>query len=121
MNIARQNDQKDKPTVDVPSSDPEESPTVDVPSPSDKPEPTAVPTEVPAEGILMPNGKFYTNFSTLESAGSYRTLNSSTTGCYAENGSMPILLAEKDECNKGFFCPNSTDNAPPQYVFDARA
>lgn len=79
-------------------------------------DPESAATEIPAEGILMPDGKRYTNFSTLESAGSYRTLNSSTTGCYAENGSMPILLASNDLCNKGFFCPNSTDKAPPQYV-----
>ncbi|KAK7178880.1 hypothetical protein DPSP01_004862 [Paraphaeosphaeria sporulosa] len=90
-------------------------PSESVPTSIDSAEATSLPTEVPAEGMLMPNGKYYTNFSTLESAGSYRTLNSSTTGCYAENGSMPILLAEKDDCNLGFFCPNSTDNAPPQY------
>lgn len=70
--------------------------------------------EIPAEGILMPDGKRYSNFSTFESALTYAVLNSSTTGCYAQNGSMPILLAQKDECNLGFFCPNTTDTAPPQ-------
>lgn len=83
------------------------------PTPSSIPSELSDPDNLPAEGVPF-NGGYYQNFSTLESAGSYATLNSSTTGCYAENGSMPILLAKKDECNLGFFCPNSTDNAPPQ-------
>ncbi|PVH97391.1 hypothetical protein DM02DRAFT_533317 [Periconia macrospinosa] len=28
---------------------------------------------------------------------------------------MPILLAEGDKCNKGFYCKNSTDLMPPQF------
>ncbi|KAK3208669.1 hypothetical protein GRF29_77g1505289 [Pseudopithomyces chartarum] len=82
------------------------------PMPSSIPSELSDPDNLPAEGVPF-NGHYYQNFSTLESAGSYATLNSSVTGCYAENGSMPILLAKKDECNLGFFCPNSTDNAPP--------
>jgi hypothetical protein len=100
--------------MDRRQDDPKDVPSESVPTSIDSAEATAVPTSVPAEGILMPNGKYYTNFSTAESAGSYRTLNSSTTGCFAENGSMPILLADNDSCNLGFFCPNSTDKAPPQ-------
>lgn len=74
-----------------------------------------LPTAIPEGGFLI-NGQTYDNFSSKEAAASYRTLNSSTTGCFAENGSMPILLAENDYCLLGFFCPNSTDAEPPQYV-----
>jgi len=86
-----------------------------IPSSVETSVPTELPTEVPAGGFLI-NGQTYDNFSSKEAAGSYRTLNSTTTGCYAENGSMPILLADHDLCNLGFFCPNSTDAEPPQYV-----
>ncbi|KAF2648433.1 ABC transporter-like protein [Lophiostoma macrostomum CBS 122681] len=41
-------------------------------------------------------------------------MNQSVTGCFA-NGSIPILLARDDTCNLGFFCPNSSATAPPQY------
>jgi hypothetical protein len=82
--------------------------------------PNTIPTEAPdsvdlpeGAGVVV-NGQTYENFSTIEAANSYRTLKSSVTGCYAQDGAMPMLLADRDTCNLGFFCPNSTNVMPPQ-------
>jgi hypothetical protein len=105
----RQDDPKDVLSQSVPTSIDLAEATA-IPTSIDSAEATAVPTSIDSVQGIPPGG----NFSTLEGAGRLRELNTSTTGCYAGNGSLPILLAETDSCNLGFFCPNSTDNAPPQ-------
>lgn len=70
--------------------------------------------QLPAGAGIMIGDTLYQNFSTKEAAASYRTLNSSVTGCFAQNGAMPMLLADRDLCLPGFYCPNSTDLMPPQ-------
>ncbi|CAI6327815.1 unnamed protein product [Periconia digitata] len=90
---------------------------------------TALPSTLPSgypnstDGmVVLPDGagitigdRKYDSFLTKEAAASYRTLNSSVTGCYAQNGAMPLLLSDHAMCNLGFHCPNSTDLMPPQY------
>jgi hypothetical protein len=69
------------------------------------------PTQTPGLMALPPG---VSNFSNLEAGRALYTMEKSVTGCFA-NGSIPILLAQNDTCNPGFFCPNSNATAPPQY------
>ncbi|KAI9739310.1 MAG: hypothetical protein M1834_007523 [Cirrosporium novae-zelandiae] len=60
------------------------------------------------------NALLSANMSSLESDEILYSLNSSTTGCYRK-GAIPVALARNDTCNLGFYCPNSTNDQPPQY------
>ncbi|KAG8631658.1 hypothetical protein KVT40_000798 [Elsinoe batatas] len=54
------------------------------------------------------------NMSSMAWASSQITLRYPTTGCLRE-AAIPLPLAPGDFCLDGFYCPNSTDQMPPQY------
>ncbi|KAF2711275.1 ABC transporter-like protein [Pleomassaria siparia CBS 279.74] len=72
------------------------------------------PNVASSPGSVSFNGHTYQNFSTLEAGRALYSLNESVTGCL-QQGAVPILLAQNDTCNYGFFCPNSSASVPPQY------
>ncbi|KAK4507823.1 hypothetical protein PRZ48_001558 [Zasmidium cellare] len=56
----------------------------------------------------------FANMSTKEFDVTAYSLNDSQRGCYRA-GALPIALATNDTCTLGFYCPNSSDELPPQY------
>jgi len=88
--------------------------------------PTDVPIDIPTNiSSILPigfsngsdsieiNGRKFQNFSNAEAGQAILLLNSTVTGC-VQQGAIPITLLH-DTCNLGFFCPNSSRTAPPQY------
>ncbi|KAK3675527.1 hypothetical protein LTR78_004610 [Recurvomyces mirabilis] len=56
----------------------------------------------------------FNNMSSKQFDAAAYSLNTSQTGCYRQ-GAMPVALAGNDTCLLGWYCPNSTDDFPPQY------
>ncbi|KAF7197039.1 ABC transporter G family member 25 [Pseudocercospora fuligena] len=56
----------------------------------------------------------YTNMSTKQFDLLAYSLNYSSSSCYRK-GALPVALAFNDTCNLGFYCPNSSNELPPQY------
>lgn len=73
--------------------------------------PSDIPTSIPID--ISPTSTPALNLTTFNNSAPIALLHESFTGCYS-NGSIPILLAKNDTCNLGFFCPNSTNESPPQ-------